>query len=119
MAVAPVGHSVTIALPPARPVAAGPRLERLSLHEVALFTGVGPHWKRPLSEPVHLARRLAPAVQMALRSEPVNFVNLRILNAARVEKLAARTRSYLGRFGWSEVAVASVPALQNSVPEFQ
>jgi tetratricopeptide (TPR) repeat protein len=118
MAVAPVGRSVTIALPPARPVAAmraanpGPRLERLSLTEVALFTGDGPHWKRPSSEPLHLARRLAPAVQMAARSEPVNFVNLRILNAARVEKLAARTRSYLGHFGWAEVAVGDAEAVR-------
>lgn len=107
MTVAPVGRSVTIALPPppppparaAPPVkvaeAAGPRLERLSLTEVALFTTNAPRWKKPAAEPV----------RAAARAMPKSPIELRVLNAARVEKLAARTRAYLGRFGWRSVAV--------------
>ncbi len=98
MAIAPVGRSVTIALPPPRQVSAAhrrPRLERLSLTEVALVTGSGPRWKRAVFQPVRSAARNAPP-------EPFE---VRLLNAARVEKLAARTRAYLGRFGWREMHV--------------
>ena len=30
---------------------------------------------------------------------------VRVLNAARVDRLAARTRTFLGSFGWRDVAV--------------
>jgi hypothetical protein len=70
-------------------------LERLSLSEVALITGSGPHWARPR----------AAATRLAIESARQYRGGLRVLNAARVEKLAARTRSYLGRFGWQNVAV--------------
>ena len=104
MAVAPVGRSVTIALPPARPAPAtsGPRLERLSLTEVALITGDGPRWKRP--EALH--------VRAASRRLPDKGMEVRLLNAARVEKLAARTRAYLGRFGWNDIAVGDADAVR-------
>jgi hypothetical protein len=115
MAVTPVGRSVTIALAPPRPVEAavnaGPRIERLSMHEVALFTGAGPRWKRPAAEPVLAARRSQPA-QLARRPDPAQLADLRILNAARVEKLAARTSAYLGRFGWREIAVGDAEAVR-------
>ena len=94
MAVAPVGKSVTIALPPALPAPAAraserhPRLERLSFGEVALVTGDGPRWKR-IESP-----------KLAMKSP-----ELRVLNAARVSKLAARTRSYLHKLGWGEVVI--------------
>jgi tetratricopeptide (TPR) repeat protein len=116
VAMAPVGRTVTIALPPARPVEAqevkpGPRLERLSMNEVALFTSDGPHWKRPTPQPLMAARRTQPA-QLARRPEPVLFANVRILNAARAEKLAARTRAYLGHFGWKEIAVGDADVIR-------
>lgn len=111
MAVTPVGQSVTIALPPPRPAAEPkatniastgqatphrrPRLERLSLTEVALVTGNGPRWVRPGAEPVRTAARATAPMPLEVR----------VLNAARVDKLAARTRSFLGRFGWRQVAV--------------
>ena len=106
MAVAPVGRSVTIALPPPRPAPAAkaqtppvtreaarrqPRIERLSLTEVALFTTDGPRWKKPDPQPVRMAA--------------VKPSEVRILNAARVDRLAARTRAYLGRFGWRQVMI--------------
>jgi hypothetical protein len=118
MAISPVGHSVTIALPPPRPVAAAkpsaattvkqvaiirqPRLERLSLSEVALITGTGPRWKSAAMLPMRTAARIAPA-----RNPEV-----RLLNAARVDKLAARTRAFLGRFGWREMAVGDAAAIR-------
>ena len=97
MAVAPVGKSVTIALAPprpapvARPLQRSPKLERLSLTEVALVTGDGPRWKR-IEQP-----------KMAVAGGRPH--ELRVLNAARVSKLAARTRNYLHRLGWSDVAI--------------
>ena len=113
MAVRPVGKSVTIALPPPRPAPApaaaakagarGPRLQRLSLGEVALITGAGPRWQR--IEP--------PAVRLA-GSKPGE---LRVLNAARVSRLAAQTRTYLTRFGWSKVSIgdAAVPRARSLI----
>jgi hypothetical protein len=119
MAVAPVGHSVTIALPPPPPVRATkpaqpapvkqavalrqPRLERLSLTEVALITGNGPRWRPAVTQPVRTAARNAPA----------RSLEVRLLNAARVDKLAARTRAYLGRFGWREMAVGDAAAVRS------
>ena len=105
MAVAPVGRSVTIALAPSRPAPAphrSPRLERLSLTEVALVTGSGPRWARTAKQPVRMAAR---------KAAPQPF-EVRVLNAARVEKLAARTRAYLGRFGWREMAIGDAAAVR-------
>jgi len=103
MQVAPVGKSVTIALAPLPPVQApshGPRVERLSLSEVAIITGDGPQWKRP--EAIRVAARPVQPKSEQLAALPVR---LRVLNAARVDKLAARTRTYLGQFGWRSIMV--------------
>ncbi len=95
--IAPVGKSVTVALAPPKPapVAAPserkPKLQRLSFTEVALITGSGPRWKR-VEQP-------RPGSAEAKARE------LRVLNAARVSKLAARTRTYLHRLGWSDVVI--------------
>jgi hypothetical protein len=106
MAVAPVGKSVTIALPPPRPAPAArstdrsPRLERLSLAEVALVTSGGPRWKR-IEQPKMATTR-------------VQSPELRVLNAARVSKLAARTRSYLHKLGWGEVMIGDAAMARTS-----
>jgi hypothetical protein len=120
MVVAPVGHSVTVALPPPRPapiartpapapapvkeamVFRQPRLERMSLTEVALITGNGPRWKRAVP----------PQVMAATRNPPANAIEVRLLNAARVDKLAARTRAFLGRFGWREMAIGDAATVR-------
>ena len=113
MAVAPVGKSVTIALPPPRPaptvrsetqVAAKeaprqPRLVRLSLTEIALFTADGPRWTKPAPQ--------------AARMAAIKPVELRILNAARVDRLAARTRAYLGHFGWRKVMIGDAAKVRS------
>ena len=109
MAIAPVGKSVTIALPPPRPMPAAsssqrsPRLERLSLAEVALVTSGGPRWKRIEQPRVAATRGQSP--------------ELRVLNAARVSKLAARTRSYLRKLGWGEVVIgdAAIPRTRSLI----
>lgn len=109
-----VGKSVMIALPPPRPAPAAkaparlaalpapvhrkPRIERLSLTEVALITGNGPRWKRPDAQP---ARAGSPVL-----------AEIRLLNAARVDRLAARTQAYLGRFGWRQIRVGDAAAVR-------
>jgi len=84
-----------------------PRLERLSLGEVALLTGGGPAWKR------QVAPAIAPRV--AVRWQPVTTAsairpNIRLLNAARVQGLAARNREYLLDRGWRKIEIADASA---------
>lgn len=106
--VVPVGRSVTIALPPPRPVRSAvasrqPRIERLSLTEVALITGEGPRWRRPETQSLKMAAQTALA-----KPGP-----LRLLNAARIHRLAARTRTYLGRSGWRNVAIGDAAVVRS------
>jgi hypothetical protein len=107
MAVAPVGRSVTIALAPPRPATpAGhrqPRIERLSLNEVALVTGDGPRWKKTAAQTLRTAAATGPS----------KALEIRLLNAARVDRLAARTRDFLGRYGWRDMAVGDAAATRS------
>jgi hypothetical protein len=106
MSPAPVGPSVTIALRPPRPATTAgyrqPRIERLSLNEVALVTSGGPRWKKMAAQPLRTATAIAPS----------KVLEVRLLNAARIDKLAARTRSYLGRYGWRDMAVGDAAAVR-------
>ena len=129
------GRSVTIALPPpapAEPVAAspgprlsgpaaladsdrgGPRLERLSLGEVALITRSGPVWRGQLVD-----RSSQSATFRWVEIRPV----ARLLNAARVEGLAARARGKLAARGWTRIAIGDAPAVRSNTlvlyPEFR
>lgn len=82
----------------------GPRLERLSLGEVALITGAGPQWRVQQAE-VRVRKPVTGAAavrQVAARS------GIRLFNAARVDKLASRTRSYLANRGWTVASVGDV-----------
>ena len=69
----------------------GPRLERLSLREVELITVPGPQW-RALT--VSRTQRSATVRFVPLRQAALRPVGVRILNAARTDRLAARTRKY-------------------------
>lgn len=89
---------VTAARPTGRP-----RLVRLSLGEVALVTAPGPLFEAP--KPPLLA--LAPAT---LRREP----RIALLNAARVARLAARARAYLGKQGWSGISIGDADAVRET-----
>ena len=100
----PVGQSVTVALAP-RPAPAatirkdGPRLERTSLGEVALITAPGPRWK------ARMADSSGPRFVPLRQANTAASSQVRLLNAARVDKLAARTRSYLAGRGWAGIAI--------------
>lgn len=78
-----------------------PRLERLSLGEVALLTGRSHAWggKVVAASPQKVTARWVP-LQMA-STRP----NIRILNAARSQGLAARNRNYLLDRGWRKIEI--------------
>jgi tetratricopeptide (TPR) repeat protein len=125
----PASASVTVALPPARPAATsvavpsvalpapnlsaqarvdvqsegGLRLVRLSLGEVALITDNQPVW-----QPRVVARtarsttvRWVPLRNATASTRP----NIRLLNAARHQGLAARTRTVLLDRGWRLIEI--------------
>ena len=107
-------HSVTVALAPPRPASpaavapeqAGPRLERLSLGEVALVTGPAPLWK---AQVVDRTPRSATIGFRPLARPPVRTASVILLNAARSQGLAARTRAYLSQRGWSRIEIGDAP----------
>lgn len=78
-----------------------PRLQRMSLSEVALLTGDGPVWRAQVvaATPQKLAVRWVPVRTAAMRP------NIRLLNAARVQGLAARNRTYLLDRGWRKIEI--------------
>jgi cytochrome c-type biogenesis protein CcmH/NrfG len=107
----PPAPSVTVALAPPRsaPVAvehstAPVRLERLSMGEVALITRPESRWeartvtRSATSTTIRFEKRAAPAVTL--------------LNAARVQGLAARTRAYLTMRGFAGAKIGDAPAVR-------
>jgi hypothetical protein len=91
--------AVSLALAPPRrhpDHADGPRLERLSMGEVALVTDGPIRWKPRLAE----RPRGTALASNALHPAPI--VRLTLLNAARSNGLAARTRQLLQRRGFAE-----------------
>jgi len=114
----PPAPSVTVALAPSRsaPVAveppkAGVRLERLSMGEVALVTRPEPRWE---------ARTVArTATSTTIRFEKKTAPVVTLLNAARVQGLAARTRAYLAARGFSGAKIGDAPVTRRfSVIQF-
>ena len=98
----PSAASVTIALAPARPAAAPrARLERLSSGEVALVTGGASPWVAR----AQLANARKVTVQYEKRTAMV------VLNAARVQGIAARTRDYLAARGFSATRIGNAPTV--------
>jgi len=91
------------ALIAAEPRQTGPRLERLSLGEVALITRPTPTWTAKIVE------RTAQSV--TFRWVPLRPV-ARLLNAARNEGLAARTRSRLAENGWRRIEIGNAPIVR-------
>ena len=107
----PPAQSVTVALAPPRsaPVAverpiAALRLERTSLREVALVTRPEPRWE------ARTVSRTATSTTIHFDRKPQAAVTL--LNAARVQGLAARTRSYLAMRGFREARIGDAPAMR-------
>jgi hypothetical protein len=102
---------VTVALAPPRsaPVAverpvSGVRLERLSMREVALITGPEPRWE------ARTVARTATSTTIRFERKPQPAVTL--LNAARVQGLAARTRAYLALRGFSGARIGDASAVR-------
>jgi len=109
--------TITIKLPPAAPApevvartadlepertAPQPRLERLSMGEIALVTNPAPLWR---AEPV-----AADAHSTAVRFVPLRSAReprVRLLNAARINRLAARTRTVLAARGFRTIGIGN------------
>jgi hypothetical protein len=115
----PLSSSITVALPPVRPVPAsrgaaaaqqhaGPRLERLSPGEVALVTSGKPLWRANL-----FARTAStgPVRWMPLAHGGAR-PNVQVLNAARVQGLAASARTVLVNRGWRKIAIGDAAQAQ-------
>ncbi len=82
-----------------------PRIERMSLGEVALFTTPGPKWQTRLDS----ARPPRPMTRApAIRQAAAPSSGIRVFNAARVDRLASRASHYLAGRGWTVVNVGDV-----------
>ena len=80
------------------------RLERLSMGEVALLTKQAPVWRSAVT-------------QQTARSATITFERkaapqVALLNAARVQGLAARTRAYLANRGFRNAAIGNAPTVR-------
>lgn len=80
----------------------GPRLVRLSAGEVALVSGSGPVFEAP-RPPSPVPRR-----QAARHGQP----GIAILNAARVARLAARTKARLEGEGWQGLVIGDAATVR-------
>jgi tetratricopeptide (TPR) repeat protein len=109
----PPAQSVTVALAPPRslpvaverPAGNGVRLERISLREVALVTRTErPQWD------ARTVARTATSTTIRFERKPQAAVTL--LNAARIQGLAARTRAYLTGRGFGGVLIGDAPAVR-------
>ena len=86
----------------------GPRTERMSTGEIALITVSKPEWR---STTVASSERSTKVRFVPLRQQAaLGPVKVRLLNAARVDKLAARTRTWLGSRGWRGLAIGNAPS---------
>ena len=84
--------------------AAGPHLERLSMGEIALISAPVPTW-RPTT--VAQTKRSTTVRFVPLREASTVPVQVRLLNAARINRLAARTQSWLVARGWRGLGVGN------------
>jgi hypothetical protein len=88
---------------------AGPRLERTSMAEVALVTRhAEPMWKPQI---VHRTAQSSTIRFVPLRQAQAR-TPIRVLNAARVHRLAANTRSIMSRRGWKNVVIGNAAAVR-------
>jgi len=93
---------------PAQPTA-GPYLERLSPGEVALVTSGRPAWRAQLVAQTRVSTTVRWVPIMMAEARP----NIRILNAAQRQGLAAQTRSVLLDRGWRRIEVATALDLRD------
>lgn len=88
-------------------VQSGPRLQRMSSGEVMLVTHL-PAWK---PEVVARTAQSTTVHWVPITSAPVR-VNIRLLNAARRQGLAAKTRAYLADLGWRRIEIGDAPMVR-------
>jgi len=93
------------------PTGSAPRLERLSLGEVALVTTGRPQWRAQL---VKASERSTTIRFVPLRTASVRTTGMRLLNAARYKGLAANTRRYLAVRGWREIAIGDAAKVRQT-----
>ena len=74
------------------------------MREVALVTGPAPRWE------ARTVTRTATSTTIRFEQKPQTAVTL--LNAARVQGLAARTRAYLTARGFSAARIGDAPAVR-------
>ena len=114
-----VSHAaITVALPPLRepaegqsrplmravlPVQRGPYLERLTPGEVALVTTGRPAWRTQLVAQTRTSTTLRWVPIMTAQAHP----NIRILNAAQRQGVAAQTRTVLLDRGWRKIEIGN------------
>jgi hypothetical protein len=101
----PGGSATKAAAPAARTAAVQPRLVRLSGSEVALLTNDRPAWTTQLIKrtPQSVTVRFVPLKPTAVPPA------IQLLNAARRQGLAARTRQALVQRGWRRIAIGDSP----------
>lgn len=108
--------TITVPLPPVREArsathASAPRLERLSSREVALVTRAEPFWVPNVSrgrQTSSLNPRWTPLIPAR------SAVNVRLLNAARIQGLASAARSRLIERGWRKIEVGDFAQVRAS-----
>ncbi|MEO6581716.1 MAG: LytR C-terminal domain-containing protein [Sphingomicrobium sp.] len=79
------------------------------MREVELITVPAPRW-RTLT--VARSQRSATVGFVPLKQVATRFAGVRILNAARVDRLAARTRLYLAGRGWRAISIGNAPTIR-------
>ena len=112
---APVAPVEVAALKPLKPYARpivepsvvqerGPRLERVSMGEIALITVPKPVWA---ATTVARTNRSTTVRFVPLREANAQPIKVRLLNAARIDRLAARTRVWLAARGWRGMSIGN------------
>lgn len=117
--------AVAVALAGPKAQAVQPRLQRLSMGEVALLTRNGPAWRTELvARTQHsVTARFVPLKGASAANHELRFVplrtamaanrpNVRLLNAARRQGLAARTRETLLDRGWRKIAIGDAAQIR-------
>jgi hypothetical protein len=79
----------------------------MSTGEIALITVSKPEWRPTM---VASSERSTKVRFVPLRQASSGPVKVRLLNAARVDKLAARTRIWHNSRGWRGLAIGNAPA---------
>ena len=111
----------SVAVEPQLPSGTAPRLERMSLGEVALVTSGRPQWRAQTVQRSDRSTtirfvplRTASARANAVRTASMRTGGVRLLNAARYKGLAANTRSYLAVRGWRRIEIGDAPQVRQT-----